>query len=1248
MAAVEKVQSRSTLTSRASRENSLAPNDRRQTSKSGINSSTTSVVSSDPDTQDLRYLSDGIVDKYKSRGSDDGQSETSSHRRKISKLFKGRRKRSHQEDVPPLPNDPRFKTIESEAAPDPDPDPLFGSQESLGLHKSLPSSLFTDDSDAENYPVRPGISPHQSHTGYLTLSSPLIASETADAVAQSDATLIDPVTSASEANTLLRHSQTIDVGASRRRNPSPVGKLKEAFAPTRRSISPKSGLDAEGGRLGSSGGGSGLGSLFGARRQGSKVLDDTVVFQASPPQLHHGPETQSTPTLPSLAPKRIITQIPSTPPNLGAAPTTLVTPPTPTDAKPASPTGSTSSRSSAKNNSNVVVSPSGNMISHRRARSVTNPPSKLSNSISAPLTPTLEEVKTPGGTAGPPQSPTGFFSSVFSAAQNAANTLSTTIANTTATNKNKLGNQPIAEEKRTGDVGGEEVIGLGNADASTDNSGSERRLAVETLGSGNLSLAQLGIADSNNPSPMSSAPNLPMRSDEASAMAEDIAAAQAVNAAYAAENSAPASVVENRDRSLTTTSGGGMSPQRQQDVCDSPAAPSIGRQGSIRSRISGGRRRRHRGSSATTGHTIAAAIGASTSTLAPQAALNGQRLNGTGFAVAPSKRNRDFHNQFKSVPEDDYLIEDYSAALQKEILLHGRLYVSEGHLCFSSNILGWVTNLVISFDEVVSVEKKSTAVVFPNAIVITTLHARNVFASFLSRDPTYDLIIGIWKISHPNLKSSLNGVTLDGSGTGDKTEKAESVGSEDESTPDSDDEVYDEDAEEDEGMGSFTEAGEGSVAGSEHEPTVSETRKASALVAQAVSGGPIKLGDAAETVIKNADANQDFPGPKNHAPTDCGDADSHYDKPLIDTTIPAPLGKIYNLMFGPASGIFMRKWLSEDQRCTDLQMEDDKKGLGEERKTYNYSYIKPLPGSIGPRQTKCIIALTLEQFDLEKGVTVSASTQTPDVPSGSVFLTKTRYCLMWGPNNTTRLIMTFTVEWSGKSWLKGPIEKGASDGQLTYSTAIASALRTAVSTKALLKAPVGKGGKLRKRSKANGLNDSNATPASPEAGTAANSVAKKSGILEPVRGILPDILVDILELLLTAQSVMGILTVLLIYSWFFRSNGSGLSHGTFGPSPQRSIAYEEMWRTEESELWKWLEDRVALDRVHDAVNSGYNWQQEKNMQQNLGKDGVTGGMKDRQIDEAIRVTEERLKALKGAVKRNQEGGEERLRGANEK
>lgn len=874
-------------------------------------------------------------------------------------------------------------------------------------------------------PVRPGISPHHSHAGYLTLSSPLINSQTLESVAQSEATLVDSSAS-SDVPPTPQHAKTIDIGSAKR-GTSPVNKLKEAFVPTRRSTSPKPPSDTtETARPSTSGG---IGALFGGKKRDTKVLEDTD-FQASPPQIHHGRDTQSTSSLPKLGPQRIVTQIPATPPNLIAAPTTLVTPPTPTDARPASPASASGVNDGGQHgptqpNPNVVVSPSGNMISHRRARSATNPPSKLSNSILAPLTPTIEEAKTPGGTAVPPQSPSGFFSSVFSAAQNAANTLSTTIASSATQNKNKPVNQQKPDDKKSEDAGGEEVIGPENTQP-IDNSGNEkRRLAVETLGSGNLSLAHLGISESSDPSPMSSATTLPLKGDEASARASDMAAAQAVSAAYAAEPSISAN--GDRPRSLTATSGltttsaGAMSPPRQADLTDSPAGGSIQRQGSIRSRISGGRRRRHRGSSATTGNTIAAAIGASTYTLAPQASLTGQRLNGTGFAVASSKRNKDFHALFKSVPEDDYLIEDYSAALQKEILLQGRLYVSEGHLCFSSNILGWVTNLVISFDEVVSVEKKSTAVVFPNAIVIQTLHARNVFASFLTRDATYDLIIGIWKISHPNLKSSLNGVALDGSGTGDKTEKAESIASGEGSDQDSDDEVYDEDEEED-GIGSFTEAGEGSVAGSERESVAGEpTRKASATLAQAVSGGSAKLIDSSEMVASGAPTAQDFPGAPTHAPTECGDNDQHYDKLLIDTTIPAPLGKVYSLMFGPASGAFMRKWLIEDQKSTELQLEDDGKGLDENHKSMSFSYTKPLGGGIGPSKTRCLITSTLEQFSLDKAITVLCSTQTPDVPSGNVFLTKTRYCLMWGPNNSTRLVMTFTVEWSGKSWLKGTL-----------------------------------------------------------------------------------------------------------------------------------------------------------------------------------------------------------------------------------
>ena len=83
------------------------------------------------------------------------------------------------------------------------------------------------------------------------------------------------------------------------------------------------------------------------------------------------------------------------------------------------------------------------------------------------------------------------------------------------------------------------------------------------------------------------------------------------------------------------------------------------------------------------------------------------------------------------------------------------------------------------------------------------------------------------------------------------------------------------------------------------------------------------------------------------------------------------------------------------------------------------SYIKPLNGSIGPKQTQCHITDELETCDYDKFVSVLTTTRTPDVPSGSVFSVKTRTCLMWGPRNSSHVLVTSAVEWTGKSWVKG-------------------------------------------------------------------------------------------------------------------------------------------------------------------------------------------------------------------------------------
>lgn len=625
-----------------------------------------------------------------------------------------------------------------------------------------------------------------------------------------------------------------------------------------------------------------------------------------------------------------------------------------------------------------------------------------------------------------PSNSSGFFSSVFSATQNAVTQFN-----------NTFGSQPQGQRSRSTTLSSEvRQEGEGETPVQIDRAVvpdaggtkvQERETAVATLGTGNLSLTHLGITDGpTDTSAMATKPETfdgasrsraSTQNAEASIRSEEASVAEAVSAAYSAKEPSEKSVpvytdnssVGGRPRSIGSGGGtiaGDATPPPINTAQDTDSS-SIRRTGSVRSRLSGSRKR---GRNPSSGGAIAAALAASHGAIA-----NPASRRPAGLTLANSKRNKDFHQFFKSIPEDDQLVEDYSAALQREILLQGRFYVTEKHICFSSNILGWVTNLVINFDEVVAMEKKSTAMIFPNAIVIQTLHAKNVFASFISRDPTYDQLIKIWRINHPNLKNSDNGHVLDESAD---VAKVEQIG-----TPETD-----ESGDESEGDEEI-DAGDDDIASSIGRPAsiaASEGAETTRVVSRALgpttsspgaapNGSPEKqLGAAAAT-----SSAQDYPGPTSHAPTECGDQETHFDKLVLDTVVPAPLGKVYTMMFGPASGTVMRKFLVDDQKSGDLQLEDDKKGLGEDSKTVTYSYIKPLGGSIGPKQTKCLVTQNLDAFDLERAVSVTCSTQTPDVPSGSVFVTKTRYCLMWGPGNSTRLLMSCVVEWSGKSWLKG-------------------------------------------------------------------------------------------------------------------------------------------------------------------------------------------------------------------------------------
>ncbi|CAN8103070.1 unnamed protein product [Discula destructiva] len=1089
---------------------------------------------------------------------------------------------------------------------------------------SLTSTSYDSDNPDMLSPARPIASNHPSQIGYLTTNSPLIQHEYYHDTSSTDSQRDHEAYPAGLAPPTSRSS---------RRSPSPVGRIKNAFrskkslpklsrgssdtsSPERRPTSSDS-------------------------RRSADFKDGPFITHSSIPDLprgrseteagselsrfsndgievtreHKGGQTErisrlSQPRAPSID----TSSPPGTPSDKGTPPVIVNTPPTPTK--------TTSPRFDLIRKG--VPTEAGKILQRRgRADSASIVPSKLSTISSAPLTP-IESVA-----ATPTNQSSGFFTSVFSAAQSAAQNLSNTISNSTIGPGNPKIKSAFSDQSLQKSLDEEDKVEVEPSAAANLGVFMEaQEPAVKTFGTGDLSLSQLGIETmSSATTPVHS--RFPDHSEQGKSRPEsaptDFSPVQPAIELPWDEAHRPQSLYDSPAFGTKTPPTG--------DGYDEGAG--IHRSGSIRSAIGGRRSNRKRGSTSGTGGT-GNTIGAALSAVNTSLAQPGAQPKLTGFAVASKRRNRDFHELFKSVPDDDYLIEDYSCALQREILAHGRLYVSEGHLCFSSNILGWVTTLVMSFDEIVSVEKRSTALLFKNGLMISTLHAKHIFASFTSRDSTYDLIVKIWKLGHPGLQSSLNGVRLDETG-GDKTEKidAESIvdadgsqsrsasASDDEDASEDGDDVYDEDEEEDEDFEPAQAAETPLLQSSAFEKSVTRKPSGAVGVQNTMSEKP-KDAPAAPAGV------QDFPGPATHAATDCGDADTHYKRVTGDDVIPAPLGKVFDMLFGPNSAAWMANFLTKDQKCQDLQMED-KKGLSQDHDTRAYSYIKPLNGAIGPKQTKCLISDHLEALDLEHAVRVLVTTQTPDVPSGNVFSVKTKYCLTWAENNATRVQINCVCEWTGKSWLKGPIENGANEGQSQFCKDLFVALKAAVSkrTGGTAAAAGGKGRKKGKKGKASQA--ANVTSDSDEPSKASSK--HNWGALEPLHDIIGPVL-DIGKPLMTGNLLYGLLVGLLVTAWFgfgsinrpvARPYGSGL--GLYG-YPDRLAAYEEMWRREESELWEWLEERVGMERLSTGASSPRKRVTEpRTMEEKLRE----GRMDEREVKEAIKITEDRLKVLKSVV-----------------
>ncbi|RKP18079.1 PH-domain-containing protein, partial [Rozella allomycis CSF55] len=98
------------------------------------------------------------------------------------------------------------------------------------------------------------------------------------------------------------------------------------------------------------------------------------------------------------------------------------------------------------------------------------------------------------------------------------------------------------------------------------------------------------------------------------------------------------------------------------------------------------------------------------------------------------KRNDELHENFKSVPLT------FPCALQKDILLQGRIYLTQNRICFYSNILGFITVLIIENEKIKLIERKDSSLYtsltihsFDNQLFIDNVKNSDVL-EFLSKN----------------------------------------------------------------------------------------------------------------------------------------------------------------------------------------------------------------------------------------------------------------------------------------------------------------------------------------------------------------------------------------------------------------------------------------------------------------------------------------------------------------------------------
>lgn len=539
--------------------------------------------------------------------------------------------------------------------------------------------------------------------------------------------------------------------------------------------------------------------------------------------------------------------------------------------------------------------------------------------------------------------------------------------------------------------------------------------------------------------------------------------------------------------------------------------------------------------------------------------------------IPSNKRQKSFHSLFQEIPANEIYLMECTCALRKDILIQGKIYLTEKNICFHSNIIGLTTHLTIPFNKIYKIQKSKT-IGIPNAIQFSNLHEKFTFASFISRDVTYDTISQIWRLNGHNQDGDELVLGLDEAdmGSDDDLNSGDQEDEEEEDDEEDEDSHYDSDITDASSVDARNRLSKDlSATDAANTPTggnvpIGESESDEDSDADDSTDGEnmVKDGEDESAPIDNNDDNKFYGlplnGPKTHKETTIPYTKESGDEIIIQDTFNAPLSIVFDLLFGnePSSQTFYKDIIAKQG---NVKIDPIPKFANNFRK---FQYIKPLNAPVGPKETRCLVEETIEKKDFGNYCLITQLTASPDVPSGNSFKVKTKIWIHWSSNNNTKIFVITNVNWSGKSWIKGVIEKNTYSGQKEALGVLSKEVKSKLTS-------IKSGQPMNKPS--SGAN-------------AANGAKKKrkktiTEVVEEVEEPIAEANSSIVDIIMNMMDLkLGLIIILIIWLLVLSFRSS--------PSIQGDIIYtKDRMGKSGAELWDWIEKRERSIDFNDNNKS---------------------------------------------------------------